>query len=449
MYRLGKWFGWAAAVLLSNLDIIGRVLGLSLPEKAFLFAGLFLCFGAVNAVPNWGKQNFSRLGVMLGGETLMEICALSFTADLAVGIYCMIRLFPALSITPSVGGILLHVLGCMLWTGILVVNGFLRVYASSVQLGIRWRIAVLLFWWVPGISLWMFWRVCRIVREEYEFETDKEEQNRIRRSSSVCETRYPIVLVHGVFFRDRKRFNYWGRIPGELIKNGAVIYYGGQQSAAATAKSGAELKEKIMEIISQTGCEKVNIIAHSKGGLESRWAVSCLGLAPYVASLTTVNTPHEGCAFVDWLLSRVPGCVCDWISARYNGALKRLGDRDPDFYAAVSDLTARRCGEMNLQMPDMPGVYCQSVGSAMKRWSSAPFPLNLCHILVSCFEKKNDGLVGVESMQWGSRFLLASPAGNRGISHGDMIDLNRQNIRGFDVREFYVELVRDLKEKGF
>lgn len=30
-----------------------------------------------------------------------------------------------------------------------------------------------------------------------------------------------------------------------------------------------------------------------------------------------------------------------------------------------------------------------------------------------------------------------------------MIDLNRENIPGFDVREFYVNLVKDLKEKGY
>ena len=39
--------------------------------------------------------------------------------------------------------------------------------------------------------------------------------------------------------------------------------------------------------------------------------------------------------------------------------------------------------------------------------------------------------------------------GERGISHGDMIDLNRENIKGFDVRSFYVELVHDLKKQGF
>ena len=30
-----------------------------------------------------------------------------------------------------------------------------------------------------------------------------------------------------------------------------------------------------------------------------------------------------------------------------------------------------------------------------------------------------------------------------------MIDLNRENIKGFDVREFYVQLINDSKTKGF
>ena len=29
-----------------------------------------------------------------------------------------------------------------------------------------------------------------------------------------------------------------------------------------------------------------------------------------------------------------------------------------------------------------------------------------------------------------------------------MIDLNRENIEGFDVREFYVQLVAELKTRG-
>lgn len=44
---------------------------------------------------------------------------------------------------------------------------------------------------------------------------------------------------------------------------------------------------------------------------------------------------------------------------------------------------------------------------------------------------------------------MVPDAKRRGISHGDMIDLNRENIPGFDVREWYVQLVQRLKRKGF
>ena len=33
-------------------------------------------------------------------------------------------------------------------------------------------------------------------------------------------------------------------------------------------------------------------------------------------------------------------------------------------------------------------------------------------------------------------------------AHGDVIDLMREDIAGFDVREFYIELVHGLKKRG-
>ena len=55
---------------------------------------------------------------------------------------------------------------------------------------------------------------------------------------------------------------------------------------------------------------------------------------------------------------------------------------------------------------------------------------------------------GVESMKWEKRFRMLTASGRRGISHGDMDRPQPSEFRGFDVREFYVELVRDLKERG-
>ncbi len=449
MVWLGKLFGIFIVVALTNFDVLKISINMGWPIFIAMFIVLSLCFIAINIVPNWKKQNFSRLGIMLGGETLIEICVISFTLDLILGISYLIILFPKLSFVPPIWGIVVHILVCILFMGILALNGFIRMYVSSVQLGIKWRIIFLIFWWVPIINLVFLHKICKIVRDEYDFEIEKKEQNKIRSINETCKTKYPIVLVHGVFFRDRKYFNYWGRVPKELKINGADIYYGEQQSAAKTKDAAAELKKNIMQIIEKTGCEKVNIIAHSKGGLESRYAISSLGLSPYVASLTTINTPHRGCAFVDWLLEKMPKCFCSWLTRRYNNIMKRLGDTNPDFYAAICDLTSKHCEIFNREVQDVSDVFYQSVGSKMKGFLSAPFPQNLSYLFVHFFEKENDGLVGINSMKWGSHFHFVSTTENQGISHGDMIDLNRKNLHGFDVREFYVELVRELKNKGF
>ena len=65
------------------------------------------------------------------------------------------------------------------------------------------------------------------------------------------------------------------------------------------------------------------------------------------------------------------------------------------------------------------------------------------------FDGPNDGLVGEKSFAWGQKYEFITTAGTRGISHADMIDLNKENIPGFDVREFFVQVVADLKNRGF
>ena len=88
------------------------------------------------------------------------------------------------------------------------------------------------------------------------------------------------------------------------------------------------------------------------------------------------------------------------------------------------------------------------MGSVLTQADSGKFPLNFSYHLVKHFSGENDGLVSADSFAWGQSYTLLRNPGKRGISHGDMIDLNRENIPGFDVREFYVDLVSDLKAKG-
>ncbi len=328
-------------------------------------------------------------------------------------------------------------------------NGIIRVYITSKQIGLKWRLIGIFCGMIPVAHLIALGHIIRLTYREYTDESSRYYLNEKRAGELICDTKYPILMVHGVFFRDLSSFNYWGRVPADLEKNGARIYYGNQESAASVDDCGKHIAARIREIVDETGCGKVNIIAHSKGGLDSRAAITLYGAAPYVASLTTVNTPHRGCQFADYLLGKAPESLKNAVASKYNAALRKLGDKDPDFIAAVTDLTHDAAMRFNDRCPDAEGVYYQSIGSRSVRAASGRFPLNLSYHLVKYFDGPNDGLVALPSMKWGSDFTFVSPRKSRGISHADMIDLMRENIDGFDVRETYVELVSNLKKKGF
>lgn len=337
---------------------------------------------------------------------------------------------------------------CIIVLAIIFWNGIISVYCTSRQLGIKHRIIGIICGPIPIANLVVLAKIIKITSKEIKTEYQKELVNQKRKDLKICKTKYPILLVHGVFFRDSDFFNYWGRIPKELERNGATIHYGEHESAASIENSAKELCNRIIEIIQSTNCEKVNIIAHSKGGLDCRYAIEHLGIAPLVASLTTVNTPHRGCLFADFLLEKSPENLKNKIADTYNSTLRKMGDKDPDFLSAVNDLTASACKKFLDYPQKIEGIYCQSIGSEMKKASNGKFPLNFSYHLVKYFDGKNDGLVAEESFKWGEKYTYLTPTGNRGISHGDMIDLNRENIDGFDVREFYVKLVSELKTKG-
>ena len=346
----------------------------------------------------------------------------------------------------------------LVWSGLYAVlvnalvfwTGIICVYLCSNQLGLRLRVIGIVCSMIPIANLIALYFIIRTTVKEAEFEIGKDKQNELRKDQRLCATRYPILLVHGVFFRDFKYFNYWGRIPKELEVNGASVYYGNHQSARPVADSALEIAQRIKEILKETGAEKVNIIAHSKGGLDCRCAIASTDIAPYVASLTTVNTPHRGCLFADYLLKHISSSVKDKVASTYNSALKKLGDKDPDFLAAVNDLTASSCKKFNETTGAPPDhIFCQSVGSVLKKASGGKFPLNFSYLLVKLFDGANDGLVSASSFEWGEKYTLLEPRHKEGISHGDIIDLNRINLPDFDVREFYVTLVNDLKNRGY
>lgn len=148
-----------------------------------------------------------------------------------------------------------------------------------------------------------------------------------------CCTQYPLVLVHGVGFRDLKWPVYWGRIPKALEQEGACISYGLQDSWGSVETNAQALAERIDEPLSDI-------------------------------NLSTAN----------FVLNRIEG--------------------------------------------------------------------------------ENDGLVSVASASWGDRVHILRSNAFRGLSHLDAIDLRRRpltkKIGGgvSDICEAYLNIVRDLKERG-
>ena len=148
------------------------------------------------------------------------------------------------------------------------------------------------------------------------------------------------------------------------------------------------------------------------------------------------------------LLKKTPEHLAHRIAHIYDTIAQKAGDEHPDFLAAVQDLTDEACIARNEKMPLPQGIFCQSIGSRLKRAGGGRFPLNVSYRVVKHYDGPNDGLVAESSFAFGESFTLLTVKGRRGISHADMVDMNRENLPEFDVREFYVQLVSDLRERG-
>ena len=260
-------------------------------------------------------------------------------------------------------------------------------------------------------------------------------------------------MIHGAGFRDRKHLSYWGRIPKALEKQGATLYYGHQDSWGSVEYNAGVLKDNLNKILSETKYEKVNIIAHSKGGIEARYMISSLGMADKIASLTTLATIHNGSRTID-LLCKLPKWLYKIAAFFTNIFFRILGDKKPDFYTASREFTTVHMKTFNEQNPDAPSVYYQSYAAVMKN----PFSDLLMfwtNLFVWLIEGENDGLVTPTAATWTNFKGVLRGATRRGISHADEVDARRMNFTRkksengvSDIRNFYIDVASELKQMG-
>jgi triacylglycerol lipase len=105
--------------------------------------------------------------------------------------------------------------------------------------------------------------------------------------------------------------------------------------------------------------------------------------------------------------------------------------------------------EFNAVTPDSPLIYYQSYASVMG-CALSDYILTVPYLIGRMVgSKKNDGLVPEPSAHWGEFKGVLQNKRIHGVSHGDLIDLKRDDYRGFDILSMYVDIVADLKQKGF
>lgn len=201
----------------------------------------------------------------------------------------------------------------------------------------------------------------------------------------------------------------------------------------------------IRELTGKQHYEKVNIIAHSMGGLDMRYALSELDIAHNVASFTTVSTPHHGTSLAELTL-KTPDAIRDKLA----DFLDWMGDRiypktKSDSVGSAVQLTRRYITEeFNPKITDVPGIPYYSYSSAVGKGTSAPIRVISRYQNNHIYEQEgiNDGMVSVESAKWGQHIKTSS------LSHLEQMHVRVKNDRETIYRSFWLDIIKKLEEQG-
>lgn len=229
---------------------------------------------------------------------------------------------------------------------------------------------------------------------------------------------FPIILAHGVCRFDKiwsdslkldnnddpklDNLHYFKGVRSMLKDNGFLVYHSSVSWAADVNTRADDLKENVLDVLKRENCEKINIIAHSMGGLDARHMMfndrNEGKIHEHVASLTTISTPHAGSPFADWGIDNLPFVI---------PVAQKLGlDLN-----ALTDLRTDRCGEFNFNKEVVDFEFsCEKnivfqTYAGRQDFMSIFDALKLSFYIIEKQEGDNDGLVSVESAKWSDKYF--------------------------------------------
>ena len=224
---------------------------------------------------------------------------------------------------------------------------------------------------------------------------------------------FPIVLAHGVCRFDvlindvlqldnnddsrMDRLHYFRGIRTMLNAKGFCVYHSKVSWAADVNTRAEDLRINIEAVLRKEKAKKVNIIAHSMGGLDSRHMLfngrKSNRIHERIASLTTISTPHAGTTFADWGTDHLPQVI---------PIAKKLGLD----LKALSDLRTDRCMAFNhdpevvkFEQKCEQTIRFQTYAGKQQFWGVFD-ALKLPFYIIEKHEGENDGLVSVKSAMW-------------------------------------------------
>jgi triacylglycerol esterase/lipase EstA (alpha/beta hydrolase family) len=102
---------------------------------------------------------------------------------------------------------------------------------------------------------------------------------------------YPTLMIHG---HAQTRVNFWV-LGWRLRQRGrGALYSINYQSFEPIEQSAKTLARAAAQVLAATGASKLNVVAHSQGGLVSRYWIERMGGAAHVNALVMLGTPQRG-----------------------------------------------------------------------------------------------------------------------------------------------------------
>lgn len=291
--------------------------------------------------------------------------------------------------------------------------------------------------------------------------------------SNYTQTKYPIILQHGMSGSSENTPASFYGIPEDLALNGSQVFLTETTGFQNSEIRGEMLLQQLQTIQAITQSEKFNLIGHSHGGFDIRYVA---GVRPdLVASATAVGSPTRGSEVADFIQgikeTIAPydqGKLTNFIGDAVN-LLGKLSDvtntndnLKQDSLAGLYSLTKKGTAEFNQKFPVAIEQQCDSNttqahysnGVAYYSWSGTsqltnpvdPLDYGLAILNVLFKGQPNDGLVSRCSSHVG--YVVRD---NYGMNHLDEINqtLGLVNLFEANPKAVHRAQVNRLKQQGF